>query len=172
MGQDDPPEFTDFTSSTACDADAEDANRQVVQAFVTAYNNRDEDRLAELVSDTVDIDDLSGIPHLGQDNWTEVSEWANQGWAVDDQFELTRLVMYGGGSVFEVDRINEVLRTNGIDKLRHQGKAHSSNCVISRMVFYSPSGHGASECRFWHVFADELADGNDQSLSGPQACSE
>ncbi len=124
------------------------------------------------MSDTVNIDDLIGIPHLGQDTWTEVSEWADQGWTVEDQFELTRLVMYGGGSIFEMNRSNGVLRTNGIEKLHHQGKTHSSNCVISRLVLYSPFGHGALECRFWDVFADELADGTDQSHRRPHVCSE
>jgi hypothetical protein len=57
-----PPEFTEFTSSTACDPAADDANLQVVQAFVNAYNDRDEGRLAELFSDSVTVDDLSGYP--------------------------------------------------------------------------------------------------------------
>lgn len=37
---DEPPEFTEFESSTACEPTAEDANLQVIQAFVTAYLDR------------------------------------------------------------------------------------------------------------------------------------
>jgi hypothetical protein len=171
--QNEPPEFTEFTSSTTCDPDADDANLQVIQAFVTAYNDRDESRLTELASESVTVDDLNGIPHLGEDNWTGVTAWASEGWNVDDQFELTSLVMYDGGSVFEVNRSNEVLRANRIEKLHHTWKAHSSNCVISHMVLYLPFGDvGASECRYWEAFADELAAGTTQTLNPPEVCSE
>lgn len=171
--QAEPLEFTEFTSSTTCDPDADDANLQVVQALVTAYNDRDESRLTELASESVRVDDLSGIPHLGEDNWTGVTAWASEGWSVGDQFELTRLVMYDGGSVFEVNRSNEVLASNGIEKLHHTWKAHSSNCVISHMVLYLPFGDvGASECRYWDAFADELEAGTTQTLNPPEVCSE
>jgi hypothetical protein len=53
-----------------------------------------------------------------------VTAWANEG-RVDDRFALTKLVMYDGGSVFEVDRSNEVLRANGIERLHHTWKVHS-----------------------------------------------
>jgi hypothetical protein len=36
--------------------------RGVILTRVTAYNNRDERRLTELVSGSVTVDDLSGIP--------------------------------------------------------------------------------------------------------------
>lgn len=171
--QDDPPEFTWFTSSTACDPDAADANLQVIEAFITAYNDRDEERMTELASESLTVDDLSGIPHLGKDSWTGVTAWANEGWSVDDRFELTRLVMYDGGSVFEVDRTNEVLSANGIERLHHTWKTHSAKCVISHMVLHLPFGDvGESECRFWEVFADDLAEGTSQALNPPEACSE
>jgi hypothetical protein len=86
---DEPPEFTEFESSTACEPTAEDANLQVVQAFVTAYNDRDLDRLQELASESVTVADMSGIPHLGEDDWTGVTRWAETGWNVNDRFELT-----------------------------------------------------------------------------------
>ena len=168
-----PPEFTEFTSSTACDPSAEDANLQVVQAFVTAYNDRDGSRLAELApSDSLPIADMSGIPHLGEDDWIGVTDWAERGWSVDDRFELTRLVMYDSGSVFEVERSNDVLRANGIESLRHSWKVHSYGCAISHMVVYLPfETLGASECLFWDVFADDLAQGTTQSIVRPEACS-
>lgn len=172
--QEPPPEFTEFTSSTACDPEAEDANLQVVQAFVAAYNDRDESRLAELVRPDSPIADMSGIPHLGEDDWTDVNAWATKGWGVNDQFQLTRLVMYDGGSVFELERSNEVLRTSGIESLRHSGKVHSSNCAIFRLVLYLPTSEDSTsaECLFWDVFADALADGTKQAIREPNACSE
>jgi hypothetical protein len=167
-----PPVFTEFTSSPACDPTAEDANLQVVEAFVTAYDSRDEGRLVELVTDSVTIADMSGIPHLGEDDWAGVTEWAEKGWAVDDRFQLTRLVMYDSGSVFEVERSNDLLRANGIESLRHSWKVHSYRCAISHMVLYLPfESLGASECRFWEVFADDLAEGTTQSINEPEACS-
>lgn len=171
--QEPPPEFTEFTSSTACDPEAEDANLQVIQAFVTAYNDRDESRLAELVRPDSPIADMSGIPHLGEDDWTDISAWATKGWSVDDHFELTRLVMYDSGSVFDLVRSNDVLRSNGIESLRHDGKVHSSRCSISRMVLYLPVVDlTSSECLFWNAFEDALAEGTTQEIFKPEACSE
>jgi hypothetical protein len=171
--EDDPPEFTDFRTTSACDPDAEDANLQVIEAFITAYNDRDETRLAELTELLVTVDDLNGIPHLGTDRWTGVTDWAHKGWEVDDRFELTSLVMYDGGSVFEVDRSNDVLSASGIESLHHTWKVHSGDCVISHMVLYLPFGEvGESECRFWDSFATDLAQGTDQGLVRPEACSD
>lgn len=168
-----PPEFTEFTASTACDPNAEDANLQVIEAFVTAYNDRDVGRLVELVGDSVPVADMSGIPHLGEDDWTGVIDWANEGWKVDDRFELTRLVMYDSGSVFEVDRSNDVLRAAGIETLRHSWKVQSFHCSISRMVLYLPSKDaGEPLCQFWDAFADDLAEGTTQSIQKPEACSD
>jgi len=171
--QEEPPEFTAFTSSTSCDPDADDANLQVVQAFVTAYNERDLERLAELVpSDEVPIADMSGIPHLGEDDWTGIAGWAERNWSVDDRFELTRLVMYDSGSVFEVERSNDILRANEIESLRHSWKVHSFRCEISRMVLYLPFGDfSGSECHYWEVFDDALAEGTTQAIQKPEACS-
>jgi hypothetical protein len=40
------------------------------------------------------------------------------------------------------------------------------------MVLYLPfESLGASECRFWEVFADDLAEGTTQSINEPEACS-
>ena len=169
---DDPLEFTEFETTTACEPTADDSNLQVIQAFVTAYNERDLDMLREFVSESITIADMSGIPHLGEDDWTGVSRWAEAGWSVDDRFELTRLVMYDSGSVFEVERSNDVLRSNGIDQLHHLWKTHSSNCTISHMVLYLPFDElGSAECRFWEVFSDELAEGTTQDIIEPEACS-
>ena len=168
-----PPMFTEFASSPACDPASEDANLQVIEAFVTAYNDRDGSRLAELApSDSLPIADMSGIPHLGEDDWTGVTGWAEVGWSVEDRFELTRLVMYDSGSVFEVERSNDVLRANGIESVRHSWKVHSYRCAISHMVLYLPfETLGALECLFWDVFADELAEGTTQAIIRPEACS-
>ena len=169
---DEPPEFTEFTASTACGPDEAKANLQVVQAFVNAYNDRDEDRLAELFSDSVTVDDLSGLPHLPQDSWADVAAWANEGWEVDDRFELTRLVMYNGGAVFNLVRSNDVLRANNIEELHHLGKTRSSRCLISRLVLYLPSGEDASDCRFWDAFAGDLSERTTQTIAPPESCVE
>lgn len=171
--REEPPVFTEFMASTACDPAAEDANLQVVQAFVTAYNDQDGSRLTELVSsDSVSVADMSGIPHLGEDDWTGVTSWAEEGWSVGDRFELTRLVMYDSGSVFEVERSNDLLRDHGIESLRHSWKVPSYRCAISQVLYLPFESLGASECRFWEVFADDLAEGTTQSISEPEACSE
>lgn len=169
--EEEPPEFTDFTYSTVCEPEAEDDNLQVIQAFVTAYNDRDQTRLAEIVPAET-IDDMSGIPHLGRDHWTNVSTWADMGWNVNDEFRLIRLVMYDSGSVFDLERSNDVLRANGIESLLHQVKAHSSRCQISRLVLYLPGSDDPSspECLFWAVFADALAEGTAQPIRRPEAC--
>lgn len=114
---------------------------------------------------------------LGEDDWTGITRWAEAGWSVDDRFELTRLVMYDSGSVFEVQRSNDVLRSNGIEQLHHSWKAHSSNCTISHMVLYHMVLYlpfeqlGSAECRFWEAFADDLAEGTTQEIEEPEACS-
>lgn len=171
---DEPLEFTEFDSSAACEPTAEDSNLQVIQAFVTAYNDRDLDRLRELVSESVTIADMSGIPHLGEDDWTGVTLWAEEGWNVDDQFQLTRLVMYDSGSVFEVDRSNDVLRSNGIEQLHHSWKTHSSNCTISHMVLYLPFPEtpDSNECLFYSVFEGELKEGTDQQITQDEECAD
>lgn len=171
--QEEPPEFTEFTASTACDPNAEDANLQVIQALVTAYNDRNEGRLAQLVADPTPVADMSGIPHLGEDDWIGVTAWANGGWKVDDRFELARLVMYDSGSVFEVDRSNDVLSAAGIEKLRHSWKVQSFNCLISRMVLYLPTSDdpASPECLFWQEFDQILTQGTTQDIVVPQACS-
>lgn len=169
--EEEPPEFTEFTNSMVCEPEAEDPNLQVIQAFVTAYNERDQIRLAELVPAET-IDDMSGIPHLGRDHWTNVSAWADMGWSVNDELHLTRLVMYDSGSVFDLERSNDVLRANGIESLLHQGKVHSSRCLISRLVLYLPGSDDPSspECLFLEVFADALAEGTTQPINTPDAC--
>lgn len=140
---------------------------------MAAYNERDGSRLAELASDPTIIADMSGIPHLGEDDWTGVTAWAEEGWSVNDQFHLTRLVMYSGGSVFELDRTNDVLLANGIEELHHLGKVHSFGCVISQMVLYLPTSDdpSSSECLYWTVFENALAEGTTQDISTPEACS-
>lgn len=144
----------------------------MIQAFVTAYNHRDLDRLRELVSESVTVADMSGIPHLGKDDWTGATRWAETGFNVDDRVELTRLVMYDSGSVFEVQRSNDVLRANGIKQLRHSWKTHSFNCTISHMVLNLPFEEvGSAECRFWEAFGDDLVEGTTQEINQPESCS-
>lgn len=170
--QEEPSVFTEFTHSSACDPDAAEANLQVIQAFVTAYNERDQTRLAELLASNPPIADMSGIPHLGRDHWTAVSTWSEMGWRVDDRLQLSRLIMYDSGSVFDLVRSNDVLRANGIETLRHSGKVHSFRCSISHLVLYLPRSEEPTspECLFWEVFEDALAEGTTQSISEPEAC--
>jgi hypothetical protein len=73
-----PGSFT-TSSKSQCVPTAEDSNLQVIQAFITAYNDRDLDSLRELTSESVTIADMSGIPHLGEDDWTGVARWAEGG---------------------------------------------------------------------------------------------
>lgn len=168
-------EYTSFTPTTDCDPMAEDADLQVVQAFFTAYNERNLERLTELTEgDTMNLTDMTGIPHLGADTWSGVRNWAEIGWEVNDQFELTLLVGYDplSGSEFELNRTNDVLTTSGIDSVRHSGKVHSSRCSISQMVLYLPFPEtpDSNECLFYSVFADELAERTDQQITQDEEC--
>lgn len=80
--------------------------------------------------------------------------------------------MYDSGSVFEVQRSNDLLRANGIEQLHHSWKTHSSSCSISHMVLYLPFEElGSAECRFWEAFADDLAEGTTQEINEPESCS-
>ena len=56
-----------FESPMGCDPAAEDADLQVAQAFFTAYNERNLQRLEELVAPNLsEIWDPSGLPHTDQ----------------------------------------------------------------------------------------------------------
>lgn len=64
-----------------CDPDSEQAALQVVQAFITAYNERQLDRLQELADPNLDeIWDPSAIPLTGRVSHTDLVEWAEAGW--------------------------------------------------------------------------------------------
>lgn len=168
-------EYTSFTATTECDPTAEDADLQVVQAFLMAYNERNLDRLTDLTQgDPMNLTDMTGIPHLGADTWSGVRTWAEKGWEVNDQFELTLLVGYDplSGSEFELMRTNDVLTSRGIDSVQHSGKVHSSRCTISQMVLYLPSPEtpDSNECLFYSVFEDELDEGTDQEITQDEEC--
>ena len=172
LAEQEPPVFTEFATSRSCDPTSEIANLEVIQAFVTAYNERDETRLTEFIADAAPVADMSGIAHLGEDDWVGVEDWARAGWAVDDRFELLQLVMFGSGSVFEVARSNDVLASAGIDTLRHRWKVHSFRCSISQMVLYLPGEEaGVERCRFWEAFGDDLVNGTTQPIEQPESCS-
>lgn len=104
------PTYYTFDSTLDCDPDSEQAALQVVQAFITAYNERQLDRLQELADPDLDgIWDPSAIPLTGRVHHTDLVEWAEAGWEVDDQFDLRRLTDYGplSGSDIVAIRRNE-----------------------------------------------------------------
>lgn len=152
-------EVTSFASSTQCDSEADDADVQVVQAFVTAYNQRDPQRLSELVPDTDEIWDIGGVPHLGTHLWTDVVVWAKKGWEVDDRLELVRVIRYGpmAGSDITVRRTNEVLADNGISELILLIKVPSNGCTIERLIALVDN-EGTGGCLFYETYIDQLTD--------------
>jgi len=174
--QDHPLEVTTFSTTTSCDPGAGDADLQVVQAFVTAYNQRDLKAMSSLVeSNPFFLVDISGIPHLGTDDWQDdLVGWAERGWEVNDQLELRKLVRFGplSGSTFDVLRTNSVLASHGIEALLHSGKAHSSGCTISQLVLYAPTPEDfdSAECLFFLEFEDDLERGTGQDVSQPREC--
>lgn len=182
--QPEPIEVTTFSASNDCDPSDDDADLQVVHAFVTAYNERSIERLEALTTAPIPggvtdrgfvLTDMSGIPHLGEDDWLDVGDWAQKGWAVNDLLTLTRLVRYGkhAGSVFDLMRSNDVLLASGIQAVNHSGKVHSSGCYISQMVLYLPYSEDSDspECVFWDVFNEKLKAGTTQDIARPLTCS-
>lgn len=172
---------TRFEETAACDSSADDADLQVVQAFVTAYNEGNEETLASLVGpDPVNdgpfsIYDAAGLPYLGSALWEEgIHEWAAAGWAAEDNLQLTLLVRWGAstGSTFELIRANGTLKANGIEAIRHSGKAHSVGCTITHIVLYLPSREPPtpSECRFFEVFERTLREGLEGGFHPPASC--
>ena len=151
-----PDEVTTFTETLTCDPEAEDADVQVVQAFITAYNQRDAIRLHELIRDE-EIWDIGGVPHLGTVLWTDAVAWAENGWLVNDKLRLTRVVRYGpkSGSDVTVLRTNDVLTEAGIDELELLIKVPSSGCIIDRLIAHvSPDGVGG--CSFYQTFINDI----------------
>lgn len=115
---------------------------------------------------------MSGIPHLGEDDWAGVTDWADHWWAVDEHFELTRLVNVRLG--FRLPDGTEQRSAAPMESRASatRGRYKSYRCAISHMVLYLPfESLGDSECRFQEVFADDLAEGTTQSSSEPEACS-
>jgi hypothetical protein len=152
-------EVTTFTSSTECDPEADDADVQVVQAFVTAYNQRDSQRLSELVPETDEIWDIGGVPHLGTHLWTDIVAWAQKGWEVDDRLELVRMIRYGprAGSDITVRRFNEVLAAAGISELTLLIKVPSDGCTIERLIA-AVDTYESGGCMFYQTYIDQLTD--------------
>ena len=150
--------MTAFADTTECDPEADDADVQVVQAFVSAYNQRDSQRLSELVPQTDEIWDLGGVPHLGTLVWDDVVAWAEKGWEVDDRLELVGMIRYGPteGSDVTVLRTNGVLAADGISSLTMLIKVPSHGCVIERLIVaVEPTAPGG--CAFYETYVDKLA---------------
>jgi hypothetical protein len=148
---------TTFADTTDCDAEADDADLQVVQAFITSYNQRDPERLVELLPETDEIWDIGGVPHLGTHLWSDVLAWAEKGWAVDDRLELVRVIRYGPlfGTDITVRRSNEVLAAAGIPELTLLIKVPSDGCIIERLVG-GVSSDEIGGCLFYETYIEEL----------------
>jgi hypothetical protein len=151
-----PDEVTSFTETLTCDPTAENADAQVVQAFITAYNQRNAVRLHELIQDE-EIWDIGGVPHLGEVLWTDALAWAEKGWLVNDELQLIRIIRYGPlrGSDITVRRTNDVLVEAGIDELVLLIKVPGSGCTIERFIAHiRPDRAGA--CLFYTIYIDVL----------------
>lgn len=137
---------------------------------MTAYNQRDSQRLGELVPDTDEIWDIGGVPHLGTHLWTDIVAWAEKGWEVDDRLELVRVIRYGpmSGSDITVRRTNEVLAANGIPQLTLLIKVPSSGCTIRRLIA-GVSADDPGGCMFYETYLDRLQD-LDIDIEVPSTC--
>lgn len=162
-----------FEDTTECDPAADDADVQVAQAFVAAYNGRDLTRIGELFETpgSGELFDESGVTFSDQVLWTHVQEWATAAWKAGDRFEPVRLFRFGpnAGSELRVGRTNDVLRSNGIENLTLLIKLPSNGCVIQSMVAVVDSGD-ASNCSFYDEFLDDLRRIPDTEWSIPQEC--
>ena len=155
-----------------CDPAAEDADLRVAQAFFTAYNERNLQRLEELVAPNLsEIWDPSGLPHTDQVLNADVSAWAQAGWEVDDRFELVFLVSYGqfSGSEVLLIRRSEVLESIGIEGMVVGFKVPSSGCTISRLAGHIDSRVFAN-CPFYGVYGDELRKESGSDWEVPSLC--
>lgn len=152
------PTYYTFDSTLDCDPGSDQAALQVVQAFITAYNERQLDRLEELADPDLDeIWDPSAIPLTGRVHNTDLVEWAEAGWEVDDHFELRRLTDYGplAGSDIVVVRRNEATEAIGSTGLVLRIKVPSSRCAIQRMVVAVDS-EAVANCPFYQRYGDDL----------------
>lgn len=161
-----------FDTSLECDPGADDADVQVVEAFFTAYNERNMQRLKQLI-ETDEIWDPAGVAHSGQVLWTDATGWALGGWESDDHFELVRLVSYGpaAGSDITLIRTNRTLAAAGIESLVVGFKVPSSGCTIDRLVGHV-SPNVTSNCDFFAAFTDDLNDAWDQEWTVPDICTQ
>lgn len=165
------PTYDTFESTLECDADSDQAALQVVQAFFTAYNERDLDRLQQLTNPALnEIWDPSALPHTGQVLSTDTASWAQAGWEIDDQFELRQLVDYGphAGSDIILIRRNQAIDALEIDGLIIGFKVSSGGCTIARLVGHISSA--ITNCPFFDLYEDQLTEqlGSDWDL--PSVC--
>jgi hypothetical protein len=166
------PIYYTFESTLECDPDSDQAALQEVQAFFTAYNERNLDRLQQLVSPDLDeIWDPSALPHTGQVLSTDVTSWAQAGWEIDDSFELRRLVDYGqqSGSDIILIRRNQGTGTLGIDGLVVGFKAPASGCTIGRLVGHIDQG-AITNCPFFDLYEDQLRQQLSSGWELPPVC--
>lgn len=147
------PIVTVFDDRIVCDPSADDLDVLRMQALVAAYNSRDMGALLE-VMDPEEVYDASAIPHLGTAYPADVAEWAEGGWAGNDQLRLVGVQAYAGlGADGYIERSNDLLAQVGIGRLSYMFKVQASGCVITRFVGYRP---GADECDWYVAFTDQL----------------
>lgn len=163
-------DVTTFETNGECDPGADDADVQVTQAMITAYNARDPERLEEL-SAIDEIWDPSGITFSRQVTWTRISDWASAAQSVDDRLEPVRLIRYGprSGSYLIVLRSNNVLVSHGINELELGIKIPSSGCTLQRLV--AAVNYTPSLCLFYEAFLEDLQQAFDREETVPDYCS-
>lgn len=129
-----------------------------MEAFLSAYNARDLDRLQGLAP-VREIWDPAGIPHAGQAAWVDLASWAAAGWEVDDQLSLIEFLSYGPdeGSDIVVRRTNQVLARAGVESFDFAFKVPSEGCLIGRLVGSIGSfGELTGRCEFFDAFGEEV----------------
>ena len=148
------PLVTTFDDRTECDPAAEDLDVLRMQAFVAAYNDRDMDRLLEILK-APEIWDVTAIPHVG-DVLSETKEWAEAGWAVGDQLRLVSVHTYrGAGATGQLERRNVLLEAHGLDWVPFGFKVQARRCEITWAVLYGPDVAGVERCDFYQAFGTE-----------------
>lgn len=161
-----------FKSTLECDPANEQAALQVVQAFVTAYNERNLDRLEQLASQGLnEIWDPSGLPHTGQVLNTDLARWARASWEVDDYLAPLKLIDYGpqAGSDVTLLRSNRWTKDLGIEGVVVVFKVPSSGCTINRLVGHLVPG-AVENCPFFALYEVDLEQELTADWQVPSTC--
>jgi N-acetylneuraminic acid mutarotase len=122
-----------------------------------AYRARDLAALEEIVTAT-GIVDVSSVPHAGTSRFSDVSAWAEAGWAAEDRLDSSGYSAFSPDRYsfqFLINRTNAALRADGIEGLSFTLTAHTNGCTIDSLRSSGPLIAQSNPCAFYEAFGDE-----------------